>query len=55
VYDVLGNEVSTIVSQNKPAGSYELDFNAANLPSGIYMYTLTVGNYTDSKKMILLK
>jgi predicted phosphodiesterase len=55
VYDVLGNEVSTIVSQNKPAGSYEQDFNAGNLTSGIYMYTLTVGNYTDSKKMIILK
>jgi predicted phosphodiesterase len=55
VYDVLGNEVSTVLNQNKPAGSYELDFNAGNLPSGIYMYTLTVGNYSDSKKMILLK
>jgi len=55
VYDMLGNKVSTLVSQNKPAGSYEMDFNAGNLPSGIYMYTLTVGNYTDSKKMILLK
>jgi len=55
VYDMLGNKVSTLVSQNKPAGSYEMDFNAGNLPSGIYMYILTVGNYTDSKKMILLK
>jgi hypothetical protein len=55
VYDVLGNEVRTIVDQNRPAGSYELDFNAGNLPSGIYMYTLTMGIYSDSKKMILLK
>lgn len=55
VYDVLGNEVSTIVNENRPAGSYEEDFNASNLPSGIYMYTLTTGNYSDSKKMILLK
>lgn len=55
VYDMLGNEVRTIVNENRPAGNYEVDFNASNLPSGIYMYTLTVGNYTDSKKMILLK
>ncbi len=55
VYDVLGNEVGSIVNENRPAGSYEVDFNASNLPSGIYMYTLTVGNYSDSKKMILLK
>jgi tartrate-resistant acid phosphatase type 5 len=55
VYDVLGNEVGSIVNENRPAGSYEEDFNASNLPSGIYMYTLTVGNYSDSKKMILLK
>jgi len=55
VYDVLGNEVTTLLNQNKPAGSYELDFNAGNLPSGIYMYTLTAGKDTDSKKMILLK
>lgn len=55
VYDVLGNEVTTIVNENRPAGSYEVDFNASNLPSGIYTYTLTVNNYSDSKKMILLK
>jgi tartrate-resistant acid phosphatase type 5 len=55
IYDTLGNEVSTIVNEYRPAGSYEVDFNASNLPSGIYMYTLSVGNYSDSKKMILLK
>ena len=55
VYDVLGNEVDTIVNGNRPIGSYEVDFNASNSPSGIYTYTLTVGNYSDSKKMILLK
>ncbi|MCH7963837.1 MAG: metallophosphoesterase [Bacteroidetes bacterium] len=55
MYDVFGNEVSTIVNENRPAGIYEEDFNASNLPSGIYMYTLTVGNYSDSKKMVLLK
>ncbi len=55
VYDVLGNEIDTIVNENRPIGSYEVDFNASNLPSGIYTYTLKVGNYSDSKKMILLK
>ncbi len=55
VYDVLGNEVATLVNEQKPAGSYEIDFNATDLSSGIYLYTLQAGSYTQTKKLILMK
>jgi hypothetical protein len=55
VYDVLGNEVATLVDEFKPAGSYEVNFEAINLASGIYIYRLTSDNYIDTKKMILLR
>jgi ligand-binding sensor domain-containing protein len=55
VYDVLGNEVATLVDDYKPAGSYEIDFNASQLSSGLYMYKLKVGEITLTKKMILIK
>jgi len=55
VFDVLGNEVATLVSEEKPAGSYEITFNAANLPSGVYFYRLQTGSFVETKKMILLK
>jgi hypothetical protein len=59
VYDVLGNEVATLVNEEKPAGNYEVDFNASSasggLSSGVYFYKLTAGSFTDTKKMILLR
>jgi photosystem II stability/assembly factor-like uncharacterized protein len=55
VYDVLGNEVALLVNEEKPAGSYEVKFESANLASGIYFYTLIAGRFTETKKMILLK
>ncbi len=65
VYDVLGNEVATLVNEEKPAGTYELEFsakggsasggNAYSLTSGIYFYQLKAGNIISIKKMILLK
>ena len=55
VYNILGNEVATLVDENKPAGSYEVEFNAGNLPSGVYFYILKAGSFTQTKKMILLK
>jgi hypothetical protein len=55
IYDVLGNEVSTLVNEYKSAGSYEVEFNANNLSSGVYFYRLQVGTYVQSKKMILTK
>jgi hypothetical protein len=55
VYDILGRVVATLVNEEKPAGEYEVEFNRANLPSGIYFYQLKAGEFTETKKMILLK
>ena len=55
IYDVLGNEVATLVNEEKPAGVYEVEFNAGNLSSGIYLYKLTAGNFIQTRKMILIK
>jgi len=55
VYDILGNEIATLVNEEKTAGEYEVKFNAANLPSGIYFYQLSAGQYIETKKMILIK
>jgi hypothetical protein len=55
VYDVLGNEVATLVNEEKPAGTYEVEFNAASLPSGVYFYQLKAGEYIQTKKMVLLR
>jgi hypothetical protein len=55
IYDVLGNEVVTLVSEEKPAGSYEIEFNANGMPSGIYLYQLKAGSYSVTKKMLLIK
>ena len=55
VYDVLGNEVATIIDKELSAGSFEIQFNASGLTSGVYYYTLKSGNFVQSKKMILLR
>lgn len=55
VYDLLGREVVTLVDEYKAAGVYSIKFNAANLSSGMYFYTLTTGNFTQSKKLLLMK
>jgi hypothetical protein len=55
VYDVLGNEIATLVNEEKPAGNFEAEFNGRGLPSGIYFYQLKINNYIETKKMILLK
>ncbi len=55
VYDILGNEVATLVNGEKPAGVYETKFNASNLSSGLYIYQLKAGNFMQTKKMMLLK
>jgi hypothetical protein len=55
VYDVLGKEVMTLVNEEKPAGSYEVEFNAKNLSSGVYIYTLKVNGVSYSKSMMLIK
>jgi hypothetical protein len=55
VYNVLGQEVATLVNEFKNAGTYSVDFNASRLASGVYMYSIKAGSYTDVKKMVLLK
>ena len=65
VYDILGNEVATLVNEEKPAGNYEVEFSSTSgtassgkshiLPSGIYLYQLIAGDFTQTKKLVLLK
>ena len=55
VFDILGNEIETLVSEEKPAGTYEITWYAENLPSGVYFYQLKAGTFIESKKMILMK
>ncbi len=61
VYDVLGNEIATLVNEEKQPGNYEVEFNSAgtsrdlSLPSGVYFYQLSAGNFVDVKKMVLLR
>ncbi len=55
VYNILGEEVATLVNEKQSPGNYTVQFDASNLPSGVYFYTLRVGNFVATKKMILLK
>ncbi len=55
IYDVLGNEVATLVNEEKPTGEYKVTFDASKLTSGVYLCRLSAGSFTDMKKMILLK
>ena len=55
VFNALGEEVAELVNQYQKAGSYDLTFNAVNLPSGMYVYKLTSGSHVESKKMIMMK
>ena len=55
VFDLLGNEVATLVNESKLPGSYQVSFDASGLASGIYFYRLQTGSYSQSRKMIILK
>ncbi len=55
IYDILGNKITTLINEQKPAGSYFVDFDGSNLPSGVYFYTIQAGTFIKTKKMILLK
>ena len=55
VYDILGNEVAVLVNEQKQAGSYEVNFDASNLTSGLYFYKIKSGDFTHVKKMMLVK
>ena len=56
-YDILGNEIATLVNKEQSSGEYEVEFNADefHLSSGIYFYQLKSGSFISTKKMILLK
>ncbi|MEP0861213.1 MAG: T9SS type A sorting domain-containing protein [Ignavibacterium sp.] len=55
VYDILGNEVAVLVDEYREAGRYTVEFSATQLPSGVYIYRLSVGDFVDVKKMIVVK
>ncbi|MCW9096650.1 MAG: YCF48-related protein, partial [Ignavibacteriaceae bacterium] len=55
IYDILGNEIETLVNEEKPTGTYEITWNAENSPSGVYFYQLRTGEFVETKKMILIK
>jgi len=55
VYDLLGREVVTLVNEQKSVGNYQVEFNAKGLPSGIYFYKMDAGNFSETKKLLLLK
>ncbi len=55
IYDALGRQVATLVNKKQTPGKYSVQFNAAELPSGIYFYTLRAGKFAQTKKMVLLK
>jgi hypothetical protein len=55
VFDILGNEIETLVNEEKPVGTYEITWYAEDLPSGFYFYTINAENFVETKKMILMK
>ena len=55
VFNVLGQEIQTLVNAEKPAGNYQVAFNAADLPSGVYFYRIQAGSFNQVRKMILIK
>jgi hypothetical protein len=55
IYDVLGKEVVTLINEEKNAGTYEVNFNASALSSGVYFYKLEAGNFVQTRKMVLMK
>jgi hypothetical protein len=55
VYDILGKEVATLVSQKQTPGNYTVEFDGSKLTSGVYFYQLTAGTFRKTKKLILMK
>ena len=55
IYDILGKEIKTLVNEHKPTGRYEINFDASNLASGVYIYRIQINDFTSVKKMILLR
>ncbi len=55
LYDLLGSEVMTLMNEEKSPGNYEIEINVSELASGVYIYKMQGGSFTESKKMILLR
>lgn len=55
VYSILGKKITTLISEEKPSGEYNVEFNADSYPSGVYLYKLQAGVFVESKKMVLIK
>ena len=55
VFNILGMEVKTLVNASREAGTYTAELSSANLASGVYFYSLRVGDYSNTKKMIILR
>lgn len=55
IYNILGKEIKTLLSEYKQPGTYFIDFDASYLPSGVYFYRIISGNYSETKKMMLLR
>jgi len=55
IYNLIGSEIATLVSEEKPSGTYTFEFDGSNLSSGVYLYKLTAGTYSDAKKMMLVR
>lgn len=55
VFDTLGKEVASLINERKEAGIYTIEFDASDLPSGVYLYTIQIGNYLETRKLILQK
>ena len=55
VYDPFGKEVAVLINESKEAGNYEVEFNAGNLPSGVYFYRMKAGKFSKTRKFLLIK
>ena len=55
MYDILGREITTLINEYKSPGTYEIEFNAEHLPSGVYFYKFQSGEFVQTKKLILMK
>jgi hypothetical protein len=55
IFDILGREVSTLVSQNQKAGYYEVNFNGSQLATGVYVFRIQANDFVQTKKMMLVK
>jgi hypothetical protein len=55
LYDILGREITILLNGPLQSGSYEISFDASAFPSGLYFYELTVGDFSETRKMLLIK